>query len=112
MSRKKKYLKESAPSPSPFANSFFPKHYSSMQPLNEVAETSRDDSRILCPAAVEGLPVEPCDVFISLENNDVPVLIVDDNIFNQVTIQAILEMQFNIKCQKANNGLEATQMIE
>ena len=39
------------------------------------------------------------------------ILIVDDNIFNQVTLAAILELRFNLKSDKANNGQEAVQKV-
>eukprot|EP00347_Sterkiella_histriomuscorum_P013700 403363702 len=42
--------------------------------------------------------------------NHLKILVVDDNIFNLVTIQAILDMQFNIKSLKAGNGQEAIQI--
>lgn len=35
------------------------------------------------------------------------ILVVDDNIFNIVTLQALLELQFGKSSDKAHNGLEA-----
>eukprot|EP00347_Sterkiella_histriomuscorum_P013549 403364289 len=39
------------------------------------------------------------------------ILIVDDNIFNVVTLQAILQMQFGHLSDKASNGQEAVQKV-
>eukprot|EP00347_Sterkiella_histriomuscorum_P002515 403367855 len=39
------------------------------------------------------------------------ILVVDDNIFNIVTIQAILELNFGLKSDKASNGVEAFNMV-
>ncbi|CDW81024.1 pas domain s-box protein [Stylonychia lemnae] len=44
--------------------------------------------------------------------NQTDILIVDDNIFNMVTLQTILEMQFNLKSDKAMNGLEAVMKVK
>ncbi|CDW79459.1 UNKNOWN [Stylonychia lemnae] len=43
--------------------------------------------------------------------DQVEILIVDDHIFNIVTLQTILEIQFNLKVHKAMNGLEAVQKV-
>ncbi|CDW74713.1 multi-sensor hybrid histidine kinase [Stylonychia lemnae] len=40
------------------------------------------------------------------------VLVVDDNIFNIVTLQTILEYQFNISSDKAMNGQEAVDIVK
>ena len=40
------------------------------------------------------------------------ILVVDDNIFNIVTLQAILELQFGITSDKASNGLEALNKVK
>eukprot|EP00347_Sterkiella_histriomuscorum_P016347 403353540 len=40
------------------------------------------------------------------------ILIVDDNIFNILTLQTILEMQFNQRVDKATNGLEGIEKIK
>ncbi|CDW86801.1 -like sensor kinase protein [Stylonychia lemnae] len=40
------------------------------------------------------------------------ILVVDDNIFNVVTLQTILEFQFNLKSDKAMNGLDALKKVE
>ena len=40
------------------------------------------------------------------------ILIVDDNIFNIVTLQTILEMQFGIKGDKAMNGQDALNKVK
>eukprot|EP00347_Sterkiella_histriomuscorum_P015831 403355522 len=45
------------------------------------------------------------------ENQLPKILVVDDNIFNIVTIQAILEMQFKLKSDKATNGDEAVHLF-
>ena len=39
------------------------------------------------------------------------ILIVDDNIFNIVTIQTMLDIQFGVKSDKASNGQEALAMV-
>ena len=39
------------------------------------------------------------------------VLVVDDNIFNIVTLQTILEMNFGVKADKAMNGQEAVERV-
>lgn len=39
------------------------------------------------------------------------VLIVDDNIFNIVTLKTIIESNFKVKCDKAMNGLEALEKV-
>ncbi|CDW84389.1 pas domain s-box protein [Stylonychia lemnae] len=40
------------------------------------------------------------------------ILIVDDNVFNLVTLEAILELQFKLKVDKASNGIEAVQKVK
>ncbi len=37
---------------------------------------------------------------------------VDDNVFNIVTIQAIIELNFGFKSDKASNGKEAIDAIK
>lgn len=37
------------------------------------------------------------------------ILVVDDNIFNIVTLQTLLEFQHNLSTDKAMNGLEAVE---
>ncbi len=39
------------------------------------------------------------------------VLIVDDNIFNIITLQSILELQFGIQSDKASNGKEGVDRV-
>ena len=39
------------------------------------------------------------------------ILVVDDNIFNIVTIQTILEMTYGVKSDKALNGQEAIDRV-
>ena len=41
-----------------------------------------------------------------------PILIVDDNIFNIVTLQTMLELQFKLKADKGFNGMEAIEKIK
>ena len=38
------------------------------------------------------------------------VLIVDDNAFNLIPLEAIMEAEFNLKCDQANDGKEAFEM--
>eukprot|EP00347_Sterkiella_histriomuscorum_P014290 403361440 len=40
------------------------------------------------------------------------ILIIDDNVFNIVMLQTLLEMQFNQRVEKATNGLEGIQKIK
>eukprot|EP00347_Sterkiella_histriomuscorum_P007356 403349259 len=40
------------------------------------------------------------------------ILIVDDNVFNIITLQTILEMQFNQRVEKATNGLEGIEKVK
>eukprot|EP00347_Sterkiella_histriomuscorum_P012729 403367440 len=51
-----------------------------------------------------GAPTCKCD-----QRND--ILVVDDNIFNIVTLQTILEYQYNLKSDKAMNGQEALDKV-
>eukprot|EP00347_Sterkiella_histriomuscorum_P016084 403354549 len=44
-------------------------------------------------------------------NQQSQILIIDDNIFNIITLQAIIEMQFKLKVDKATNGLEGIDKI-
>eukprot|EP00347_Sterkiella_histriomuscorum_P008982 403342980 len=44
-------------------------------------------------------------------NQQSQILIVDDNIFNIITLQAIIEMQFNLKVDKATNGQEGIDKV-
>ncbi len=39
------------------------------------------------------------------------ILIVDDNMFNIVTLQTMLELQFKVKSEKATNGHEAVRKV-
>eukprot|EP00347_Sterkiella_histriomuscorum_P003008 403365951 len=75
---------------------------------------------------------ESCDLSINLITQDPPlmitkkltsltdcscqrvseILVVDDNIFNVITLQAILQMQFGYQSDKASNGAEAVQKVE
>eukprot|EP00347_Sterkiella_histriomuscorum_P016734 403352055 len=75
---------------------------------------------------------ESCDLSINLTTQDPPlmitkkltsipdcscqkvpeILVVDDNIFNVITLQAILQMQFGYQSDKASNGAEAVQKVE
>lgn len=53
----------------------------------------------------------------TIENFDCPctsrprILIVDDNIFNLVTLESVLELQFSLKADRAMNGQEAVEML-
>ena len=40
------------------------------------------------------------------------ILIVDDNIFNIVTLQTILEMNFNLSSDKSMNGQQAVDKVK
>lgn len=40
------------------------------------------------------------------------ILVVDDNIFNIVTLQTLLELQFHQSSDKATNGLEAVKKVK
>ncbi|CDW89008.1 pas domain s-box protein [Stylonychia lemnae] len=40
------------------------------------------------------------------------ILIVDDNIFNLVTLEAILSLQFKLEVDQARNGMEAVQKVQ
>ena len=40
------------------------------------------------------------------------VLIVDDNMFNLITLETMIELQFQIKVDKATNGLEAVNKVK
>eukprot|EP00347_Sterkiella_histriomuscorum_P012331 403369004 len=40
------------------------------------------------------------------------ILIVDDNVFNIITLQTILEMQFKQRVEKATNGLEGIEKVK
>ena len=40
------------------------------------------------------------------------ILIVDDNIFNIITLETMIELQFQIKVDKATNGLEAVNKVK
>lgn len=46
---------------------------------------------------------------ICADRND--ILIVDDNVFNIVTLQTLLEYQFNLESDKAMNGQEAIEKV-
>ena len=48
---------------------------------------------------------------ICICENFADILVVDDNIFNIVTLQTILEFQYNIKSDKAMNGQEALDKV-
>lgn len=41
-----------------------------------------------------------------------PILAVDDNIFNIVALQTVLEYDFNLQSDKALNGLEAVAKVQ
>ena len=40
------------------------------------------------------------------------ILIVDDNVFNLVTLEAILKLQFGFEVEKASNGQEAVDKVK
>lgn len=40
------------------------------------------------------------------------MLVVDDNVFNVLTLKMVLESQFNIQADKAINGLEAVEAVQ
>lgn len=39
------------------------------------------------------------------------ILVVDDNVFNVMTLKMVLESQYNLPADKAMNGLEAVEAI-
>eukprot|EP00347_Sterkiella_histriomuscorum_P018708 403344478 len=65
--------------------------------------------RALFPVESDNLREEnPTVCFCS---NKPRILIVDDNVFNIITLQTILEMQFGLQVDKATNGLEAVEKV-
>ena len=44
--------------------------------------------------------------------DQIQILAVDDNIFNIVTLQTILEFEFKLKSDKSLNGLEAYNLVK
>lgn len=39
------------------------------------------------------------------------ILVVDDNVFNVMTLKMVLEAQFNLQADKSMNGLEALEAV-
>eukprot|EP00347_Sterkiella_histriomuscorum_P001382 403372250 len=69
-------------------------------------------SRSLLPRQQEAIDELPIDQAICPCQSRPQILIVDDNIFNIITLQTILEMQFNQRVEKATNGLEGLEKIQ
>eukprot|EP00347_Sterkiella_histriomuscorum_P022915 403336673 len=69
-------------------------------------------SRSLLPRQQDTTDELPIEQAICPCQSRPQILIVDDNIFNIITLQTILEMQFSQRVEKATNGLEGLEKIQ